>query len=85
MNDYLLKNFRVWLRLMRWKLKSAISWGSYIDTLVCVHEIALEDFESYAVYDPNLFSVAIAILTFKPIEYIFEIVICSFVLRFQGD
>jgi hypothetical protein len=85
MNDDLLKNSRVWLRLMKWKLKSAISWGSYIDTLVCIHKIALEDFDSYAVYDPNLFSTAIAFITLKPVEYFLKVAICSFVLRFCGD
>jgi hypothetical protein len=85
MNGDLLKNSRAWLRLMRWKLKSAISWGFYIDTLVCVHKIALEDFESYAVYDPNLFSIAIAFITLKPVEYVIKVTICSFVLRFYGD
>ncbi|NJM90580.1 MAG: hypothetical protein HC847_29115 [Hydrococcus sp. RU_2_2] len=71
--------------VLEWKLKSAISWGAYIDAIVCVHKIALEDFESYAVYDPNLLSIAIAFITLKPVEYIVKIAICSLILRVKGD
>lgn len=75
------KNTRFWLRSLKRKLLCIISWGVYFDTLVCVQEIALEDLEYYAVYDPNLVAVVLSIVMFKPIEYLFELIILTLVNR----
>lgn len=73
----LTNNARFWSRSLQRKLPSIISWGAYLDTLVCVQEIALEDLEFYAVYDPNLVGVVLSMIMFKPIEYLFELTIVT--------
>ncbi|OKH26205.1 hypothetical protein NIES593_03800 [Hydrococcus rivularis NIES-593] len=84
-SNLLSKTSRIWLRLTKWKLRWAIAPNSYISTLMILHEIALEDLEFYAIYDPNIFSVAVTILMFKPIEYLLEVAVCLFTSRWQCD
>jgi hypothetical protein len=84
-NNFSPKIARILLRLMKRKVRAAVSWDSYIKAMIGVNEIALEELELYAVYDPNILNVAIAIAIFKPIEYLLEIVFGLFACWWQCD
>jgi hypothetical protein len=65
-------------------LQSATSWGAYLDTLVCVQKIAIEDLEVYAIYEPNFLGVVLSIIMFKPVEYCLELIILTIANRWKS-
>ncbi|MGJ3248464.1 MAG: hypothetical protein ACFE0I_20575 [Elainellaceae cyanobacterium] len=52
---------------------SATSTPSWINAIICLQSIAVEDFEYYAIYESNYFDVLISFMIFKPIEMFCEV------------
>ncbi|MGB3616008.1 MAG: hypothetical protein WBA10_19610, partial [Elainellaceae cyanobacterium] len=48
--------------------------GLWIAVVSGLQEAMVEDFEFYAVYESSYSDLALSFLTFKPVEYLFEVV-----------
>lgn len=61
------------LRLAQQQIYAALPITACLNLVICLQEIAVEDFEYYAAYESNLFDLGVSFLTFKPIEYLCEV------------
>lgn len=62
------------LRLGRQTVGAVTATHVWINAVICLQSIAVEDFEYYAIYESNLLDLGFSFLTFKPIEYLCEVV-----------
>ncbi|MGF1512785.1 MAG: hypothetical protein ACFB5Z_03695 [Elainellaceae cyanobacterium] len=58
--------------------------GLWIAVASGLQEMMVEDFEFYAVYESSYSDLALSFLTFKPVEYLCEVVAVFMISRGQG-
>jgi len=63
--------FGVWLQA---QLSPLTLMGLWIAVVSGLQEMMVEDFEFYAVYESSYSDLALSFLTFKPVEYLCEVV-----------
>ncbi len=78
MGDRIQSVYQPWLRA---QLSSVTSIGLWLAAIAALQEMLVEDFEFYAIYESSYSDLALSFLTFKPIEYLCEVVALFAILQ----